>query len=91
MSLVVSESQAFEAVADTGLSGLVGIISARVDNGGTVIGPTTADIAEDGATGVYTWSVSAAPATAGQYKILFSTDGTYSEQTIFEEDLVVQA
>src|SRR5512146_2119288 len=89
--IVVSGSQAFEAVADTGLTGLTGTIAARVDNGGTVIGPTTADIAEDGATGVYTWSVAAAPAVTGQYKILFSTDGTFVDQTVFEEDLEVRA
>lgn len=91
MSLVIEQSVAFEAVAETGETGLTGTIAVRVDDGGTIIGPTTLNIAEDGTTGVYTWSAPAAPAATGQYKIIWSTDGTYNDETTLEEDLLVVA
>lgn len=93
MSLSVEQSQPFEAQAVTGDSGLVGTIAVRIDDndGATVLGPTTANIAEHGATGIYTWNVPAAPGTAGQYAIIWSPDGTFAAASAFAEDLLVLA
>ena len=82
----------FEATNETGLTGLVGSISVKVidNDGGTPLGPTTAGITEDGATGIYIWNAAAAPA-AGQYTIVWSTDGSFDPDTVSSDELVVLA
>jgi hypothetical protein len=92
VSLAVEQSDAFEAVFESGETGLTGTLSVGVFNGGVpVIGPTIANISETGATGVYTWDAPAAPGVVGQYKIIWSPDASFSEDESFEEDLLVVA
>jgi hypothetical protein len=94
----IGASQPFEAVFAEGTTGLVGTVEvAVVDNDGTVVlGPTTADITEVSVggtpTGVYTWNAPAAPATVGQFSILWSPDGTWDPvSTSTADELVVVA
>jgi hypothetical protein len=89
----VEASAAFEAVLESGESGLVGTIEVKVidNDGATTIGPTSANITEDGSSGIYIWNAPAAPSTLGQYTIVWSTDGTFDEDTVTIEDLIVVA
>jgi len=93
--LYVGSAQPFEAVFESGQTGLVGTVEvAVIDNDGvTVIGPTTADITENiiGGipTGVYTWNAPAAPGTLGQYSVTWSPDGLWDPISVSIEDLVV--
>ena len=95
MSIQVEQSDAFEASAETGETGLVGTIEvAIIDNdGATVTGPTSANITENSIggtpTGNYTWNAPAAPADVGQYQIVWSTDGSFDPDTVISEDLLV--
>lgn len=79
----VEASAPFEAVYESGESGLVpGLEIAIEDNDGvTVYGPTTVGIAEllvgGQPSGTYAAQVPAAPATTGQYTILWSNDGSF--------------
>lgn len=87
----VEVSAPFEVVNETGLTGLVGSVAAKIDDndGATIIGPTTANITEIGATGIYVWNVPAAPGSLGQYTIVWSTDGTFDPDTVSHDELVV--
>lgn len=89
--LYVEASAAFEAVLESGETGLVGTIEVKVidNDGATVLGPTTANITEDGTSGVYIWNAPAAPGSLGQYTIVWSTDGTFDEDTVAIDELVV--
>jgi hypothetical protein len=93
--IYVGAAQAFEAVYESGITGLVGTVEVSiVDNDGvTVVGPTTLNITENivggSPTGVYTWNAPAAPGTDGQYSILWSYDGSFDPKTVSTEDLVV--
>jgi hypothetical protein len=95
----VGASQPFEAVYGPEADAVVGTIAVVViDNqGNAVIGPTTADIVQNEVagipTGIFTWSVAAAPADLGQYSIVWSPDGTWDPDTnsVPEELLVVGA
>lgn len=96
--MYVEQSQPFEAVYAHGEDGLVGTVEvAIVDNDGNVVtGPTTTNITEavvDGVPiGIYTWNAPAAPATVGQYSIVWSPDGTWdAETTSTPDELVVVA
>lgn len=82
----------FENFNETGITGLVGSIAVQVidNDGGVTIGPTTADITEQGSTGIYIWNAAAAPPT-GQYTLVWSTDGSFDPDTISTEELVVVA
>jgi hypothetical protein len=89
----VEQSASFEAVAETGLTGLVGTISIEIiDNIGNLVdGPSVANIIEYPAgSGVYQ-AVRTAPAAIGQYAIVWSTDGTFSEKSTIVDDLTVVA
>lgn len=92
---VVGAGEPFEAYFGPTDSGLVGTVEVVVQDGAgnSVIGPTTANIAEeivDGvSTGSYTWSAPAAPGTLGQYSILWSPDGTWNEDTNSSPDELV--
>ena len=83
----------FEAINETGESGLVGTIAVKVEDndGGVTLGPTTANITELGTSGVYVWNAPAAPASLGTYTIMWSTDGTFDPDTVQTEELVVFA
>jgi hypothetical protein len=92
---VVGAGQPFEAVFGPSDAGLVGTIEVAVQDGAgnTVIGPTTANIAEEVVsavpTGEYTWSAPAAPGTIGQYVIVWSPDGTWNPDTNSSPDELV--
>jgi hypothetical protein len=92
---IAGAGQPFEAVYGPNDNGLVGTIAVAVeDNDGVVvIGPTTADITEIVVsaipTGIYAWNAPAAPATLGQYTIIWSPDGTWSEVTNSSPDELV--
>lgn len=92
---VVGAGQPFEALFGPSDSGLVGTVAVAVQDGAgnTVIGPTTTDIAEEIVSGVptgeYTWSAAAAPATLGQYSIVWSPDGTWNPNTNSSPDELV--
>lgn len=87
----VAQSAAFEAVFESGETGLIpGLEVAVIDNdGATVIGPTTDDLTEQGVTGVYIWNAPAAPADLGQYTIVWSRDGSFTAASVSVEDLNV--
>lgn len=93
--IYVGSAQPFEAVFESGTTGLVGTVQvAIIDNDGvTVTGPTTTNITENivggDATGVYTWNAPAAPGTLGQYTIVWSPDATFDPEVVSVEDLVV--
>ena len=92
---VVGAAQPFEAYFGPSDPNLVGTIEVVVQDGAgnNVIGPTTANIAEEVVnavnTGSYTWSAPAAPGTIGQYVILWSPDGTWSDDTNSSPDELV--
>lgn len=91
MSLEVESGAPFESPAFvSGEPGLVGTVTVKIlDNvGGTPIGPTTANITEV-TSGIYVWSAPAAPATLGQYTIVWSTDGSFDEDTTAADELLV--
>ncbi len=87
-------SALFEAVLEAAITGLVGSVEvAIIDNdGNVVVGPTALGITENSVggtpTGVYTAELTA-PATNGQYTIVWSRDGTFAPNTVSVEDLVV--
>lgn len=93
--MYVEQGQPFEAVYAHGDSGLVpGIEVAIFDGDGNIVeGPTGTNITEEmvGLTplGVYTWNAPAAPATVGQYTILWSPDGSWDAQTNSTADELV--
>lgn len=81
----------FEAVLESGVTGLVGTIAVKVvdNDGGTSIVSTTANISELGTSGIYVWNAPAAPAAVGTYTIMWSTDGSYDPDTTTADPLVV--
>jgi hypothetical protein len=89
-------SASFEATYDAGTSGLAGTLAVAIhDNLGSVVsGPTTVDISEivvsGQATAIYS-AVLTAPATEGQYLIVWSNDGSFDPNTGASEDLTVSA
>jgi hypothetical protein len=93
----VAASASFEAVFESGITGLVGSVEVTIiDNEGNVVLPSSAaGITEqiiDGNpdSGVYATTLTA-PVDPGQYTIVWSTDGTYDFKTVTVEDLVVVA
>lgn len=86
----VAPSTSFEAVADLGVTGLVGTCGVRViDNTGlTTVARVTAGIIEYPAgSGIYEMTLTS-PAVAGQYTILWD-DGVSTPGHVAVEDLVV--
>ena len=83
----------FEAVLETGITGLTGTITVKlIDNdGGDAIAATTANIAEVDTSGIYVWNAPAAPGSLGQYTLVWSTDGSYDADTVSSEEFVVVA
>lgn len=94
--MYVETGQPFEAVYGHGATGLLpGIEVAILDGDGNVVeGPTGTNITEEmvaaSPTGVYTWNAPAAPATLGQYLIVWSPDGSWNaESNSTPDELVV--
>jgi hypothetical protein len=78
-------SATFEATYESGTDGLVGQLAVAIHDadGNVVVGPQTTDIVELNVGGQPTGTYSAvliAPATVGQYVILWSNDGTFDPQ-----------
>lgn len=92
--MYVAASSAFEAVFESGVTGLVpGVEVAIIDNVGTIVSaPTGVGITEEIVggvpTGVYSVTLTA-PADAGQFTIVWSRDGSFDPDTVSVEDLVV--
>jgi hypothetical protein len=87
----------FEAVFESGITGLVpGLELAIIDNVGndvqaaSAVGITEQTIDGQASTGTYAVTKTA-PATAGQYTLVWSTDGSFAVGTVTVEDLVVHA
>jgi hypothetical protein len=89
----VVQGGTFEAVYESGTSGLVGTVAVRIDDnqGATVFGPTTAGIIELGTTGAYTRTFSAPGAAGTQWSLLWSSDGTFDPKTTSVDEVVVVA
>jgi hypothetical protein len=88
-------SAVFEATYDAGVSGLVGALAVAINDNqnNTVLGPTTVGIIELTIAGNPTGSYRAmltAPATEGQYTIIWSNDGSFDPGTGGEDELLVQ-
>lgn len=86
----------FEAVFESGLTGLVpGVEVAIIDNVGNVVlaasgvGITEQVIDGNPDTGIYA-VVLTAPANEGQYTLVWSTDGSFDQETVTVESLVVR-
>lgn len=89
--IFVQQSAAYEAVYESGVTGLVGIVSVMVvDNQGAIVtAASTAGIIEvEAGTGVYR-ADRIAPANTGQYTVIWSIDGTFDDDTVTIEDLIV--
>lgn len=91
----VESGATFEAVYESGITGLVGSLTVRIDDNqnNTVLGPQTTGILEiaGGISGTYS-AVLVAPVVEGQYTIVWSNDGSFdADQGIGAEDLLVVA
>jgi hypothetical protein len=91
MGYVVASSASFEAIADIGISGLVGTLELQIqDNQGAVVdGPSALAIIEFPAgSGTYA-ATRTAPAPVGQYALSWSEDGSFAANRIVIDDLTV--
>ncbi len=92
--MYVAAGTVFEAVYESAITGLVGTIAVSIiDNQNNVVyGPTSAGISEEVIaavpTGIYEADLNA-PATPGQYTIVWSFDGSFDPKTVSVEDLNV--
>jgi hypothetical protein len=91
MAMYVESGAAFEAVLESGWTGLTPSVEIIDNDGNVVTGPTTLNIVEDGVSGIYIWNAPAAPGPEGQYTIVWSLDGTYADDTVTVESMVVVA
>ena len=89
----VQRDASFEACAETGLTGLTGVISLMiVDNiGGAALAASTVGIIETPAGSGNYCAVRTAPATSGHYTLVWSTDGSFDQNSLATEDLFVLA
>lgn len=87
----VEQSGSFEAIADVGITGLVGTLSLQIlDNQGAVVSAaSTAGIIESPAGSGFYQATRTAPAALGQYSLAWSDDGTFGVGHVFADDLVV--
>lgn len=87
----VEQSDSFEAIAEFGIAGLVGTVALQIlDNQGNVsVASSTAGIIESPALSGFYQATRTAPAAIGQYSIVWSEDGSYSENHVVIDDLVV--
>jgi hypothetical protein len=91
--IFAQQSAAYEAVYESGVTGLVGVVSVMVvDNDGAITtAASTAGIIETPAgSGVYA-AARVAPTDTGQYTVIWSIDGTFDDGTVSIEDLIVAA
>lgn len=92
----VEQNATFEALVEVGVSGLAGSLEIAIHDGqsNVIFGPTSAGIAElevaGQPTGWYSVTLTA-PATLGQYGIIWSTDGTFDPETSATDELTVIA
>lgn len=88
--MYAGSAESFEATFDMGVTGLVGTIEVRIEDGqGNIVqAASAAAIVEAGVSGIYT-ATRTAPGPLGQYLLIASTDGSFDEGTVAEEDLVV--
>src|SRR5262245_32584611 len=89
----VEQSESFEAIAEIGIAGLVGTIALQIqDNqGNIVVASSTAGIIESPANSGFYQATRSAPANLGQYSLIWSEDGSSSENHVVVDDLVVVA
>lgn len=83
----------FQFDIETGEAALVGVIAVRVVaiGGGTAIPASEEDIVENpAASGVYV-ATRISPAARGDYIIQWSLDGSFSDESIFTDDLAVRS
>jgi hypothetical protein len=89
----VEASAPFEASFAAGQAGLTPEVAVIDQDGAVVIGPTAANIAEEivggNPIGIYSWNAPAAPATPGQYAIVWSPDGLWDPDTVSTPDELV--
>jgi hypothetical protein len=87
----VTQGGSYEAVYQSGVTGLVGTVAMRVDDneGNTVFGPTTAGIVELGNMGFYVKTITAPGVAGEQFSIIWSQDGSFDADTNFGEDLFI--
>ena len=87
----VASGSAFEACVDTGVTGMTGTCSLRIqdNDGNDVQAPSTADITEQPAgSGIYC-AQRTAPIPLGQYSLVWSDDGSFTPAHVAIEDLVI--
>jgi len=81
----------FETTLEAGVTGLVGTIALKIiDNeGGETVASSTATIIETPSGSGFYAATRTSPTDAGQYTIMWSTDGTYAPDTIATDELFV--
>lgn len=85
----VRPSTSFTTTYDATTTGLVGTIKAGIYQGDTAeTALTTSGVNEIGTTGIYVATLTS-PATAGQYQIIWSLDGTLTPDQLSIDDLTV--
>lgn len=89
----VTQGGTYEAVYQSGVTGLVGIVAMLVNDndGNTVYGPTNAGISEIGSLGYYVKDVPAPGVAGEQFTVIWSQDGTFDAESNFGEDLYITA
>ena len=92
-SIDAVRNEDFDSCFESGITGLVGTVSWQlIDNEGAIVyAPSVADIIETPAgSGVYC-TVKTAPPVIGAYSIIWSTDGTFDEDSVSIDDLIVHS
>jgi hypothetical protein len=89
----VEQSVSFEAICEVGIAGLVGTIALQIEDnqGNVVVASSTAGIIESPANSGFYQATRSAPASLGQYSLVWSDDGSYTEEHTIVDDLVVVA
>lgn len=87
----VEQSGSFEAIVETGQTGLVGSIELEIqDNQGNVVSAaSSAAIIESPAGSGFYQATRTAPAVVGQYSLIWSEDGSFDENHTIVDDLTV--
>ena len=92
-SIDAVRNEEFDSCFESGITGLVGTVSWQlIDNEGAIVyAPSVADIIETPAgSGIYC-TVKTAPPVIGAYSIIWSTDGTFDEDSVSIDDLIVHS
>ena len=89
MTVVVEQNATYEATADLGVAGAVGVVACKVlDNQGAIVTASSPLNIVEISSGVYS-ATRTAPAAVGQFSVVFTSDGTYNVGTEAVEDLLV--